>query len=55
MNKLLRDLSYVGIRNAVSRSMPNFEQYLSATRLPQVPRIVLYAVDDELPREVLGR
>lgn len=43
MNKFLRDLSYVGVRNAVSRAIPGFDQYLTASRLPNVPRIVLYA------------
>lgn len=55
MNKLLRDLSYVGVRNVVSRSMPGFDQYLSASRLPAVPRIVVYTADDHEPRSIIGQ
>jgi hypothetical protein len=55
MNKFLRDLSYVGVRNAVARTLPNFDQYLTASRLPPVPRIVVYSSDNQLSHEVVER
>jgi hypothetical protein len=54
MNKFLRDASYIGVRNAVARVNPNFDQYLTANRLPSVPRIVVYSSNIENDRELLN-
>jgi hypothetical protein len=46
MNKFLRELSFMGIRNRVNKLYPGYDQYLTASRLPAVPRLVLYAQED---------
>lgn len=47
MNKFLRECSFMGIRNRVNKLQPGFDQYLTASRLPKVPRIVVYSQTEE--------
>lgn len=47
MNKFLRECSFMGVRNRVNKLQPGFDQYLTASRLPKVPRIVVYSQTEE--------
>jgi hypothetical protein len=42
MNKFLRDISYIGIRNVIKKQNKLYDQYLNSHRLPTYPKIVVY-------------
>lgn len=39
-------MSYIGVRNAVSKRLPGFEQYMTAHRMPTFPKIVVYSANE---------
>ena len=47
MKKFMRDISYVGVRNALRKSYPELESYYQQYRTPVVPRIVVYSKNKE--------
>lgn len=43
MNKFLRDYSFMALRNRIGKMNPGFDQNLTSSRLPRMPRIVVYS------------